>query len=289
MSTSFEAFFADAQPGPLGRRLCLWHAPAAATPKAVLVQVHAFAEEMNKSRRMVALQSRALAAAGYAVLQIDLMGCGDSAGEFGDASWAAWIDDVLFACDLAQHRAPQVPMWLWGHRAGCLLASAAAERCTAPCNLLMWQPTVSGKSVLQQFLRLEAAGALLGKAASAAGQPGAKALLASGQPAQVAGYELTTALTTGLEAARLQPPASGATLLWLDLAASAEAAPSPAAASALQAWAQAGWATQHHSVIGPSFWQTTEIEEAPALISTTLSALQQAELPAPAVAAGALV
>ncbi len=65
--------------------------------RGAVVYVHPFAEEMNKSRRMAALQSRALAAAGFAVLQIDLLGCGDSSGDFGDASWDEWIDDVLLA------------------------------------------------------------------------------------------------------------------------------------------------------------------------------------------------
>ncbi len=45
-----------------------------ASGKPLVVHVHAFAEEMNKSRRMAAMQSRALAAAGFAVLQIDLLG-----------------------------------------------------------------------------------------------------------------------------------------------------------------------------------------------------------------------
>ena len=46
---------------------------------------HPFCEEMNKARRMAALQSRRLAALGYSVLQIDLFGCGDSSGDFADA------------------------------------------------------------------------------------------------------------------------------------------------------------------------------------------------------------
>ena len=44
-------------------------------------QVKAWAEEMNKARRMAALQARLLAENGYAVLQIDLHGCGDSSGD----------------------------------------------------------------------------------------------------------------------------------------------------------------------------------------------------------------
>lgn len=44
-----------------------------------IVYIHPFAEEMNKSRRMAALQARALTLAGFAVLQLDLIGCGDEA------------------------------------------------------------------------------------------------------------------------------------------------------------------------------------------------------------------
>jgi alpha/beta superfamily hydrolase len=42
------------------------------------------AEELNKSRHVAAAQARAFAAAGYSVLQIDLYGCGDSSGDFGE-------------------------------------------------------------------------------------------------------------------------------------------------------------------------------------------------------------
>src|SRR5687768_8838655 len=79
-----EAMFLSAPHG--GRRFCLLHMPSRPA-RALVVYVHPFAEEMNKSRRMAALQARALAASGHAVLQIDLLGCGDSSGDFGDASW----------------------------------------------------------------------------------------------------------------------------------------------------------------------------------------------------------
>ena len=68
-----EAFYSAFQPGPLGQRFCLWHADPAHAPGALVVHVHAFAEEMNKSRRMAALQSRALAAAGAAATQAEYL------------------------------------------------------------------------------------------------------------------------------------------------------------------------------------------------------------------------
>ena len=288
MAAPFDAFFATARPGPLGQRLCIWHAPHdGSAPKSLIVFIHGFAEEMNKSRRMAALQSRAFAAAGHAVLQMDLLGCGDSAGDFGDATWQDWIDDVVDAVRIARERhtqswpdAAKPLLWLWGHRMGCLLATAAAPRIEGGCNFLFWQPTPNGKAVLQQFLRLETAAALMGKA-PASGRPSAKDALAAGSAVEVAGYTLSPGSAHGLEAARLAPPASGANgrMEWLDIAPQTQDAASPVAQQALTTWRAAGWATRHRSLVGPMFWQTTEIEDAPDLVPATLSALATVRKP----------
>ena len=90
MSAPFEAFFLAADNGRAGQRLCIHHPPRRGEPaRGAVLHLHAFAEEMNKSRRMVALQARALAEAGFAVLQIDLHGCGDSGGDFEVLSGSA--------------------------------------------------------------------------------------------------------------------------------------------------------------------------------------------------------
>ena len=48
---------------------------------------------MNKARRMVAMQCRALAEAGGVAAVVDLRGTGDSGGEHGDATWDGWRDE----------------------------------------------------------------------------------------------------------------------------------------------------------------------------------------------------
>src|ERR1035437_5595730 len=122
---SLEAFFI---PASSGQRFCLFHEPEPGISlRGALVYVHPFAEEMNKSRRMAALQARAMARAGYAVLQIDLYGCGDSSGNFGDATWNVWIEDVRLAHDWLRRQSTIDP-WLWGLRTGCLLACEVAKR-----------------------------------------------------------------------------------------------------------------------------------------------------------------
>ena len=279
-----EPFFLEFEPGPLGQRFCLHHAPPGPL-RGLVVHVHPFAEEMNKSRRMAALQSRALADAGFAVLQMDLLGCGDSAGDFGDASWAQWLADVVHACRWLQHRHGEaaqgeaaLPLWLWGHRAGALLAVQAAQQLDTPCNFLFWQPATTGKLLLQQFLRLKAASDLLGGQAKAV-MTQLRDELAAGRSVEVAGYTLPAALCSGLAQVVLKPPALAAhnigRVVWIELSNQPEATLSPASTSASAEWQAVGWDVHTQVAPGPAFWQTTEIEDAPALLAASLDAISR--------------
>lgn len=273
MSAPLEAFFLDTGAGPDSRRFCLYHSPHPphVPARAAMVYVHPFAEEMNKSRRMAALQARALAAAGVGVLQIDLAGCGDSGGELADASWQGWRDDVQQGVTWLQAQLPGAPLWLWGLRAGCLLASDVARQQPTPAHLLLWQPPASGKPLLQQFLRLRMAAQLADSGAG--GGKGVtdtlRADLAAGRSVDVAGYALPAAVALGLEQAVLHPPASGQRLCWLEVGPREPAELLPASTLLLQRW-PAGPQVQVQAVTGPAFWQTTEIEDAPALVAATL-------------------
>lgn len=268
-----------------GQRLYLHHQPPVGRPvRGAVVQVHAWAEEMNKSRRMAALASRALAAEGWAVLQHDLMGCGDSTGDVVDARWDTWLDDLGRAVGWLQARHPGVPLWLWGQRAGALLAAEAAGRLPATPNLLLWQPVTQGKALMQQFLRLKAA-AQLADGGGKAILDAARAALAAGRPVEVAGYGLHPALHAAWQAATLKPPApwpaaAPPRLVWLEVASAAAPALAPAAQTALSAWQAAGWTTDAQAVTGPPFWQTVEIEDAPALVEATVRHLGAAAVAA---------
>lgn len=274
-----EASFHDVSDGRA--RLYLLHTPPADTrTRGAVLYVHPWAEEMNKSRRMAGMASRALAEDGWHVLQIDLLGCGDSAGDFGDADWQRWIHDVVEAAAWLRERCPAGPLWLWGLRAGALLCTAAAERLPSLPHLLLWQPAQQGKAVLQQFLRLKAA-AQLADGGGKAILDAARAGLAAGHAVDVAGYALAPALAGGLEQARLTPPAAsidGAAprLVWLETSTQAEPTLSPAAQTALPRWRESGWQVLARCVSGPAFWQTTEIEDAPALVAQTPPALAEA-------------
>jgi exosortase A-associated hydrolase 2 len=279
----FEAFFLPVEDPRPDQRFCIFHPAQGSTTLGSVLYIHPFAEEMNKSRRMAALQSRALAQAGYDVLQIDLLGCGDSSGDFGVATWQDWVSDVVRGCEWLRRRpAPQAAapgdaptLWLWGLRAGCLLAVDAAKQLNEPCNFLFWQPPSSGKPLLQQFLRLKVAGDMLGGQAKGV-MEGLRQQLTGGTSVEIAGYMLSARLASVLEQALLSPPTDqrqARRLEWLELSTREDASLNPVSSKTMAQWQQAGYAARSHIVNGPSFWQTTEIEDAPALLAATVVAV----------------
>ncbi len=283
-----QAFFLDAPHG--GQRFCLFHAPRpGAAERGRVVFCHPFAEELNTTRRTVARQARAMAEAGFAVLLIDLLGCGDSSGDFEEASWPAWLADLALGHHWLCQQPFGGPLWLWGMRAGALLASDLAAALPEPVNLLLWQPTPSGQQQLQQFLRLHAAGQWLASATmntKTDKQNTPAQQLAQGLPVHIAGYTLSPLLAQGLAATRLQAPAHQppGRLVWLELG--TQTAFGPATEKQLAIWQHAGWQVAAQVVTTPAFWQTVDTEAAPELISATLAALTAAPAE-PASAAGA--
>lgn len=249
------------------------HTPRAEQPLAAVLLAPPFAEELNKSRRMLAQQARALSEAGCAVLMLDLLGCGDSAGEFQHATWEAWLADLAAGAAWLQQQF-DAPLVLWGVRAGCLLANDLLPLLpVAPAGLVCWQPLADGKSVLQQFLRLRVYGDALAKPAPGAMQS-LKAELQAGCSLVVAGYELSAALARGLSAASFSPPQPHAIRShWLELASRSPALPSPGASRMAEAWRSAGHAVELQAVQGPAFWHSTEIEVASALLPITTQAV----------------
>lgn len=278
MATPTQAFFL---PTAAGQRFCLFHPAQGALVRGQVLYIHPLAEEMNKARRMAALQARALSQAGFNVLQIDLLGCGDSSGDFCDATWHSWVNDVLLAWDYLQHqgrrqsRQDALPLWLWGLRAGCLLAAQAASQSGMACNFVFWQAPSLGQPLLTQFMRLKLAAHLQGELASGV-MAQIRQQWAGGEPVEVAGYALSPGLASGLMQAALTPPVPrtpGQRLEWFELSTQETASASVVTTERFAGWQQAGFDARLHRVRGPAFWQTTETEEAPALLSATTAAL----------------
>ncbi len=263
------------QPCADGNRLLVEYVPSGKR-RGVILYVHPFAEEMNKSRRAVANTARALASRGWHVTTLDLLGCGDSSGDFADATWEAWIADIVAVWNQLAQSLHSTPI-LWGLRAGALLAVAASARLPRVPDVMFWQPALSGRTYLNQFLRLKVAAQLLGSEGASTGTKALRAELEAGRSVEVAGYALRPELALPLERAELDPPARApARVLWCEVAARAgELSVSPAAATRQAKWREAG--AELHSVVvdGLGFWQTQEIAECPALTAATIDALER--------------
>lgn len=264
---------------PAGFRFCvLRQREGGASSRGTIIHVHAFAEEMNKSRHMVALAADAWARDGWCVLQIDLGGCGDSAGEFGDATWDGWLEDVRLACEWGRARNGG-PLWLWGLRLGALLACEADRRFHLDCGLLLWQPVTGGKQHFQQFLRLWQGGQIVGKTMGDA-DTSPRQRLAAGAPVEVAGYEISPELAKGIEMAQIDEHLPSRRVHCFQVNAATSAAPSPALERVVAKWRERGVDVRVHATIGPSFWQAQEIEIADDLLlqsSRVMNMEQEAE------------
>jgi exosortase A-associated hydrolase 2 len=270
-------FFLD---GGAAARFCLYHAPQGSC-RGAFIYLHPFAEEMNKARRMAALQARTLAAQGFAILQIDLHGCGDSAGDFADARWETWLADVARAERWLEQKlgdALLAPVGLWGLRLGALLALDYAHQSPhMPSAMLLWQPVSSGSAFLTQFLRLKVAAQMLEDGQQNGGTAALRAALARGESLEIAGYTLAPELARaidGQDATRIMPPLCP--VHWFEMVAEASRPLPPAAARVLQTWQVNGADATGHAVPGPAFWASQEIAEAPFLLRATCAALQEA-------------
>lgn len=245
-----EPFFFDAEPGT---RFSLYHAPnPQVAPRGAILYVHPFAGELNRTRRMAALQSRAFAALGYAVLQIDLFGCGDSCGEFSAGRWQIWHDDLAQAAAWLADR-DSGPLTLWGLRLGGLLALDAAARLQAR-RVLLWQPFMSGRACINQFLRLSeqlqdpAPGAPRSTAAL-------RAQLAVHGAIEVGGFEVAVPLVKAIDtcdAAHLAAPRCA--VHWFAYGGPAPAKIAAGAARLAGRWGAAGSDLHFHPLDGAPVW-----------------------------------
>ena len=258
-----------------GQRYCMYHAPAAPACVGAVLYVHPFGDEMNKARRMAALQARTLAAQGFGVLQIDLFGCGDSSGEFAEASWEDWKDDLRAADDWLRQRLNK-PICLWGLRLGTLLAlDYARTSAQAPAAVVLWQPVLSGSMFLTQFLRLRVASEMLAGDVpdggdKTGGTQGLRDELRAGKTLEIAGYELSPALAAACDSLDAGNMAvHGCPVHWFEAVAEAGRPMPPATRRVVEGWMRAGVSLQTHPTPCPPFWSTQEIEEAPELLSAT--------------------
>ena len=253
-------------PGNAGNLFALYHRPTdPASCRGGVLYVHPFANEMNYSRRPAALLARALAGRGWGVLQVDLFGCGDSDGDFRDASWETWVDDLTTAFGWLQERAGD-RIGIAGIRLGGLLALDFASRARRDIDrVLLWHPVVNGQQMMTDFLRLRLLSDAIveGAVESAATTEELRQKINSGEPVEVIGYEITPHLRQAIAALHIAQLglAAATPIRWVEVVSGALDPGRPLAQTTVNAWQAAGREATLHKVAGRPFWSSPRIHD----------------------------
>lgn len=261
--------------GSAGRLFVTCFAPPQGTDTWLLF-VPPFAEEMNKSRRMLARLGYALAEVGMGLCLPDLYGTGDSEGDFGDARMGIWQQDLRDVAHWLQTEHGCRQLLLGGQRYGALLAMSTRAQLPALTACLLWQPMAKGQQQLTQFLRLRQAAAIMGGGARETLKD-LQLRLDQGESLEVAGYRLSPDLTQAMAAQELAPlsPPTDLPLHWLELTRDAERPVMPASKAIIEAWQGQSCTLQVAGVPGDPFWSTQELVDAPMLIVASVAALRE--------------
>jgi pimeloyl-ACP methyl ester carboxylesterase len=137
--------------GPDDRPLFGWaHVPESGRAAGAAVLCPPLARELTSTHYTYRLLGDALATAGMLAIRFDYDGTGDSAGGDRDPERVeAWLSSVAAALTLARRcGAPSVS--LVGMRMGALLAAVAAARDGAVEDVVLWDPTASGRAFVRE-------------------------------------------------------------------------------------------------------------------------------------------
>lgn len=238
-----------------------------------IIYIHPLADEMNKSRRMAALQTHAFSRAGFGVLQIDLYGCGDSSGDFFQARWHLWKENITSSVNwLLEKRKSYVS--LWGLRLGSLLIADWAKSSDLPIEaFIFWQPILNGRIAMNQLLRLAAASSMLGKNGKSSKE--IRDILSQGKTVEIGGYEFHPDLVAAIEEQSLEDwrPPKEAWAIWNEVSINDPPEITFSGKKIIDMFQSDGCRVKASSVSGHPFWNSIEIVTVQELITSTTNAV----------------
>ncbi len=260
--------------GGQGQIFVLARFPPGFDGRCVLV-VPPFAEEMNKSRKIVAQLTDELVKRGIGVVVPDLFGTGDSHGDFADASLDGWCQDLSATCRWVRDKGWRIETVL-GVRLGCAIALEFASQSSdwpLPRRTIFWAPVLDGARSFEQFLRLRVAASLMSPKRETIA--GLRAEFAAGATVEVAGYRVSPQLSKDLDGlGPLQKTtANVGQVIWLDVARSAPGPTALQSGQALESLQRAGLTTTSRTFVGELFWATSELASAPELLAETVGVI----------------
>jgi len=210
-----EAFYI---PSASGNLAVVYHRPEAGEWHVRdLLFVHGFAHEHSIARPILASLWRRLACEGVGVVSVDLPGCGDSAGEFEDATWESWLAAISTAYRWLGDRSSR-PIHVGGLRLGAALALESAAE-LEPESILLLQPVIRGVEMMTQFLRMRVAfSGLRGEVLEKETTQKLRTRIAAGEKLEVGGYLLSPELAIAIDGIELcaQTPPTRPAIHWIE-------------------------------------------------------------------------
>ncbi|WP_260293841.1 hydrolase 2, exosortase A system-associated [Sedimenticola hydrogenitrophicus] len=266
MSISCRPFFLK---GPSGYLFVMHFLPQGDSRNEVVIHVPPLAEEMNKSRHMVAKQARMLCGLGYDVLVVDLFGTGDSEGGFEEATWDRWLDDLEFVYRWTEEQQFEAINW-WSLRMGSLLISDLVRlRQLNASRIVCWQPVINGRNLLGQFLRLRIA-AYLESSDKNQSVKDYMTAFEKGSGIEVAGYQVSPGLALPLANAKFEDVSKNCKkLAWFQLTTLPGKSIGPSDQIILDQLSDNGLEVVSGMIQGAPFWFTQELSLSHQLLDTT--------------------
>jgi exosortase A-associated hydrolase 2 len=252
--------------GAAGRIFVVSHEPSAPVARAVLV-VPAFAEEMNKSRRLVHETAEALERAGVWTIAPDLFGTGDSEGEFEEARWNVWIDDLRRTLDWARALGAERFGVLMVRLGTALYRDAEAQLATTFERAVAWQPLLSGAEALRLLLRTKIMAIRMAGGTAPSLEALLQSLLTGAEPMELGGYLVSPQLAAAIQRAAGAIMESRAVREGMSV--EIEPAASAARSAATEETAAGGSVWTRVRIPGERFWLAVEPRPIPALVEAT--------------------
>lgn len=276
-TSSVTPFFLD---GTRGRIYCL-SIEAINPPQRIppVLFIPPFAEEMNKSRHLFRSLAQLLVESGVNSVLFDFFGTGDSEGDFSDATWDSWIEDLSLLHNwLVQDANSRISIVTL--RSGALLAVDFIQKFSPRIDKLVFlAPVVKGENYLSQFLRLRIAAEMAESKSGKATVNSLKEKLQSGESVEIAGYSLSPSLAQGMIDCAIKETSllgqSIGTINWIELLAE-ETRPVPVVnKQVVEQLAAASLPITLHKFCGPAFWSATELVELPELLESIRDLFQR--------------
>jgi len=236
------------------------HFMPAHTPRAHIVYLPPFGEEMNRCRSLAAAQARWFSHQGISSAILDYHGTGESPGDLCSTTLAVWRDNINHLLEQLLRR-HHCPVLLWGFRLGALLAmDFSTIRPGRIDQLLLWQPIVSGSTFVTQLLRQRTA-TLVKNQEKSETTTDMKLQLAAGQSLDVGGYRLGGTLMTDLDKLEMTSFSQPETLdkklsiFWLEHSAEEDAGLGAKSTRAISGLQQKGIQVAATTFTGDPVWQ----------------------------------